>query len=208
MPSTLYDRERAVLEYTMQFIQRYGYAPTLREICEGVNVTSPATVCEHIYRLEKKGYVRRLPGTRRGIEILEKALKISGDQGTIEIPILGFIAAGQPIQPHTDPNAYLTVTNDMITGGKPAYILQVKGTSMIEDGILEDDYVLVQHQNEAQNGDLVVAVLPSGLATLKKIYFEQNRIRLQPANAEMTPIYTTEVKIQGKIIGVIRKYKA
>ncbi len=206
MPHVLFDREREVLEFIVQFIQRFGYAPTLREVCKGVGVTSPATVCEHIYKLEDKGFLKRIPGKRRGIEITERATKVAGSDGATEIPIMGFIAAGEPLQPHTDPNAYIMIANTMITNGKAAYILQVKGQSMKDDGIMEGDYVLVQHQAEAKSGDLVVAVLPSGFATLKRIFFEENRIRLQPANSEMSPIYTTEVKIQGKIIGVIRKY--
>lgn len=205
MPQVLFERERRVLEFIAQFIQRNGYAPTLVEICHGVGVRSPATVCEHIYNLEAKGFLRRYPGKTRGIEVLRDTVTASGT-GVVELPILGFIAAGQPIQPHTDPNAYLQVVPTMVPNGKPAYVLQIKGNSMIEDGIYDGDYVIVQHQPDAQNGDLVVAVLPSGFATLKRIYFEQNRIRLQPANPDMSPIFTTEVKIQGKIVGLIRKF--
>jgi repressor LexA len=94
----------------------------------------------------------------------------------------------------------------MISSSKSAYVLQVKGTSMIEDGIFDGDFVVVQHQQDAQNGDIVVALLPNGLATLKRIYFEKDRIKLMPANAAMTPIFTTHVKIQGKVVGLIRKY--
>ena len=207
MTHILFERERLVLEFITQYIQRFGYAPTLRDICSGVGVTAPATVCEHIYKLEDKGYLKRIPGKRRGIELLQPAMKASESHSVVEIPILGFIAAGQPLQPHTDPNAYLSVASTMLNNGKTTYALQVKGTSMIDDGIMDGDYVLVQHQSEAHNGDLVVAVLPSGFTTLKKIFFEQNRIRLQPANSEMSPIYTTEVKIQGKIVGLMRKYQ-
>ncbi len=207
MPQVLFERERRVLEFISQFIQRHGYAPTLQEICKGVGVRSPATVCEHIYKLEAKGFLKRLPGKVRGIEVLRE-INDSQTSGLsiIELPILGFIAAGQPIQPHTDPNAYLQVVPTMVPNGKAAYVLQVRGSSMVEDGIQDGDYVVVQHQPDAQNGDLVIAVLPSGFATLKKIYFEQNRIRLQPANPQMSPIYTTEVKIQGKVVGLIRKF--
>lgn len=207
MPQVLFERERRVLEYVAQFIQRHGYAPTLQEICNGVGVRSPATVCEHIYKLEDKGFLRRYPGKTRGIEVLRDSQQIAfSGSGIVELPILGFIAAGQPIQPHTDPNAYLQVAPTMIPPGKTAYILQVKGNSMVEDGIYDGDYVLVQHQGDAENGDLVVAILPSGFATLKRIFFEQNRIRLQPANPEMAPIFATEIKIQGKVVGLIRKF--
>jgi len=121
---------------------------------------------------------------------------------------LGFIAAGRPLEPYTDPNYYLSVAPGMIASGKAGYILQVKGSSMIDDGILDGDYVVVQHQQDAKNGDIVVALLPNGFVTLKRIYFEKDRIRLMPANSQMTPIFTTHVKIQGKVVGVIRKYQS
>lgn len=206
MPATLYDKEKEILEFLVQFIQRYGYAPTLQEICDAVGLASPATVHEHIYKLEDKGFLKRIPGKARGIELLPPASRVSGEEGTVEVPILGFIAAGKPIEPHTDPNAYLTLANSMLKTKNTVYVLQVKGNSLIEDGIRDGDYVLIEHRSEANNGDLVVAILPSGFATLKRIFFERDRIRLQPANSDMTPIYTTEVKIQGRVIGLIRQY--
>lgn len=206
MAPILYPRERQILEFVAQFIQRHGYAPTLKEIGEGVGLRSVATVHEHLSKLETKGYIKKIIGSKRGIEIIRDVVRFQmGDQG-IELPVLGFIAAGSPLEPHTDPNLYLQVAPWMVTKGKTAYVLQVKGESMIEEGILDGDYVVIQHQTDAQNGDIVVAVLSNGLATLKRIYFEQNRVRLEPANSKMTPIFATEVKIQGKVVGVIRKF--
>lgn len=208
MPAILYHKERQLLDFISQFIRRFGFAPTLQEMADGVGVKAIATVHEHLHNLEAKGYLKTTTGTVRGIELLGKRGKIDESEGEVapELPVLGFIAAGEPLEPHTDPNLYLSVAPSMISSGKPAYILQVKGESLIEEGILDGDYVVIQHQEDAQNGDIVVAVLRNGLATLKRIFFEDGRIKLEPANAQMSPIYVTEVKIQGKVVGVIRKY--
>jgi len=206
MPAILYPRERQLLDFITQFIQRYGYAPTLAEIGQAMGMNSPATVHEHIDRLRMKGYIKKLDGTARGLEVITDNYRSGPTEAAVELPVLGFIAAGSPLEPFTDPNFYISVAPNMISSAKPAYVLQVKGKSMIEDGILDGDYVVIQHQEEAQNGDIVVALLPNGFATLKRIYFEKDRIKLMPANAAMSPIYATHVKIQGKCVGLIRKF--
>lgn len=207
MPAILYTKERQLLDFVTQFIRRFGFAPTLQEMADGVGVKAPATVHEHLNNLSRKGYVKMTTGTKRGIQIVGKGVKLELDEEPApELPVLGFIAAGAPLEPHTDPNLYLSVAPSLAPKGKPAYILQVKGNSLVEEGILDGDYVVIQYQEEAKNGDLVVAVLRNGLATLKKIFFEEGRIKLEPANAQMSPIYVTEVKIQGKVVGVLRKY--
>lgn len=206
MPATLYNRERQLLEFITQFIQRYAYAPTLKEIGDALGMGSPATVHEHVDKLRQKGFIRKLDGTARGLEVVESYARASGGKSAIELPVLGFIAAGSPLEPYTDPNFYISVAPGMVAGNKPSYVLQVKGTSMIDDGIMDGDFVVVQHQQDAKNGDIVVALLPNGFATLKRIYFEKERIRLMPANAAMAPIFTTHVKIQGKVVGLIRKF--
>jgi repressor LexA len=124
----------------------------------------------------------------------------------MELPVLGLIAAGQPIEPYLDPNATLAVAPGMVSGNKRSFVLQVKGESMIEDGILDGDFVVVEQQEMAKNGDIVVALLENGFATLKRYFKEASRIRLEPANSRMVPIYATNVRIQGKVVGVIRKY--
>ncbi len=206
MPPILYPRERQVLEFITQFVQRYGFAPTLKEICEALSLSSVATVHEHIDHLRTKGYLKKIDGAVRGLELVPSKFKMGDKEGAVELPVLGYIAAGAPLEPYTDPNFYLKVAPGMVVPDKPAYILQVKGDSMIEEGILDGDYVVIQHQTDARNGDIVVALLPNGFATLKRIYFEKERIKLSPANSNMAPIFATHVKIQGKCVGVIRKF--
>lgn len=206
MTNILYQRERRVLEYIMQYIQRHGYAPTLIEIAKGVGVNAVSTIHEHLQKLQTKGFIKKTAGYERGIEVINDRIKNSENEAALELPVLGFIAAGSPLEPHTDPNYYISVPANIITNTKPGFILQVKGSSMIDEGILDGDFVVIQHQQEAQNGDIVVAILPNGLATLKRIKFEKDRIRLEPANSTMSPIYTTHVKIQGKVVAVFRKY--
>lgn len=206
MPAILYPRERQLLDFITQFIQRYGYAPTLKEIGGAVGMSSPATVHEHIERLRQKGFIKKLDGTSRGLEVIRENYRAGNPDTAIELPVLGYIAAGKPLEPYTDPNFYLSIAPGLLTNGKAGYVLQVKGSSMIEDGILDGDYVIIQHQQEAKNGDIVVALLPNGFVTLKRIYFEKDKIRLMPANSQMSPIFTTHVKIQGKVVGVVRKY--
>lgn len=207
MPATLYQRERALLDFITQFIQRYGYSPTLKEMGDAMGIGSPATVHEHVERLRNKGYIKKLDGTARGLEVIASQYRSGNTQAAVDLPVLGFIAAGAPLEPYSDPNYYISVAPDMIANNKPNYVLQVKGQSMIDDGILDGDFVVIQHQQEAQNGDIVVALLPSGFATLKRIYFEKDRIKLQPANSTMRPIFTTQVRIQGKVVGLIRKFR-
>jgi len=206
MPATLYPKERQLLEFISQFIQRFGYAPTLKEIGDAMGMSSPATVHEHVDRLRQKGFIKKLDGTARGMDVIRENYKAASHDIAIDLPVLGFIAAGSPLEPYTDPNFYIPVPPGMVTPTKACYVLQVKGSSMIDDGILDGDYVVIQHQQDAQNGDIVVALLPNGLTTLKRIYFEKERIKLMPANAQMSPIFTTHVKIQGKVVGLIRKF--
>jgi repressor LexA len=169
-------------------------------------MNSAATVHEHLNQLRIKGFIKKVDGAKRGIELANYDKVIADSKPTVELPVLGYIAAGAPLEPYTDPNYYISVAPNMVSANRPSYVLQVKGVSMIEDGILDGDYVVVQHQNDAKNGDIVVALLPNGLATLKRIYFEKERIKLMPANREMSPIYATHVKIQGKVVGLIRKF--
>lgn len=206
MAAVLYNRERRVLEFITQYIQRHGYAPTLSEIAESMGVNAVSTVHEHLTRLVQKGFIKKTAGFERGLEIVVNKVRFNESETAVELPVLGFIAAGAPLEPHTDPNFYIPVPAGLLSNKKPGFILQVKGSSMIDEGILDGDYVVIQHQQDAQNGDIVVAILPNGLATLKRIIFEKDRIRLEPANSSMSPIYTTHVKIQGRVVAVYRKY--
>lgn len=204
MPVTLYRKQKQTLDFIRQYIDKYGYSPTLGEIAEAIGVSSLATVHEHIGTLVRKGVIKRFDGAIRGIEVVDQ--NISRALSGIELPVLGYIAAGAPIMPYTDPDATIRVGPSMISGKKRSYVLQVKGDSMIEDGILDGDYVIIEEQESANDGDTVVALLENGLATLKRFFKEPDRIRLEPANASMDPIYATDIKIQGKCVGVIRRF--
>lgn len=209
MSAVLYDKERRVLEFLARFQQKFGYSPTLKEIALGVGLRSPATVHEHVAALIEKGYLRRLDGVKRTLEIVDTNMAkglIAGDEAVMELPLMGFIVAGAPLEPHPDTNATFRVAASMISGKQPAFVLQVKGNSMIEDGIFEDDYVVVEHTQEAQNGDIVIALIDNSLSTLKRFYKEGGRIVLKPANASMSPIYPKEVQVQGKVVGLVRKF--
>lgn len=208
MATIVYKRQKQILDYIEQNIEKYGYAPTLTEIAQYLGLSSLATVHEHLAVLEKKGLIRRYRGAVRGIEILDKIKEEAGKivASFIELPVLGFIACGAPIEPYNDPNATISVNANLVKAGDQSFVLQAKGDSMIDDGILNGDYVVVREQREANNGDIVVAVLRNGFATLKRYYREVNRIRLQPANSTMSPIYVTDVEIRGKVVEVIRKF--
>ena len=124
----------------------------------------------------------------------------------MEVPILGYIAAGAPIEPHTDPSASVSIPSTFVSGKKRTFVLQVKGESMIEEQIRDGDFVVIEQTESANNGDIVVALLDNGMATLKRFFKEATRIRLEPANATMSPIFVKNVRVQGKVVGLIRKY--
>jgi len=204
MPIILYKRQRQILDFIKQYIQKNGFAPSLTEIAGALGVSSLATVHEHLTAMAKKGVIKRFRGSVRGIELVDQLPEKSTN--AVELPILGFIAAGSPIEPYTDPNASISVAPGMLSGKKRSFVLQVKGNSMIEDGILDGDYVVIEQKETANNGDIVVAILENGFATLKRFFKEATRVRLEPANSQMSPIFAKDVKIQGKVVGVIRKY--
>lgn len=206
MAVTLYKRQRQIVDFIGQFIQKNGYSPTLSEIAGAIGVSSLATVHEHLQALIKKKIIRKYEGAVRGIELIEKHM--SEALASVELPIMGFIAAGQPIQPYTDPDATMRIAPSLVSGKKRAFVLQVKGTSMIDEGIFDRDWVVIEEEDllNVRDGDIVVALLENGLATLKRFFREKTRIRLEPANSTMSPIYATNVRIQGKLKAVIRKY--
>lgn len=209
MPGVLYRKEREVLEFLAQFQKQYGYSPTLTEISKATGHKSNSTVHTLIRALVEKGYVQKVDGNTRVLKIIdEKAAQgLLGQLPSIELPLMGFIAAGRPLEPHTDPNATFQVSASMISGKKTAYVLQVKGESMIEDGILDGDYVVIEKSDIASNGDIVVALVDDNLATLKRFYKEGEKVVLKPANSTMEPIYPNSLRIQGIAVGVVRKFK-
>ncbi len=193
------------MDFIFQYIQKFGYSPTLGEIKEALGVSSLSTVCEHLEVLERKGVIRRYKGAVRGIEVVGQKSSSVLERG-VELPLLGYIAAGQPIEPYEDSAATVFVPQKMVSAQKRSFVLQVKGDSMIEEGILDGDYIVVEETNDVRNGDVVVALLESGFATLKKFYRESRQVRLEPANSRMKPIYVKNVTIKGRAVGVIRTW--
>jgi repressor LexA len=205
-PVTLYKRQKQILDYISQYIQMNGTSPTLQEIADAMGLSSLATVHEHLQALVKKGVIRRFEGAVRGIEIIDE--RISSTLQGVELPLAGYIAAGEPIEAIENPLETVTVSPDLVSKIKRCFVLQVKGDSMIDEGIFDGDFVVIQKQDTAENGDIVIALIENTFATLKTFFKEKGRIRLQPANQTMDPIYVNpnEIAIQGKVTGVIRKY--
>ncbi|MCA9350048.1 transcriptional repressor LexA [Candidatus Saccharibacteria bacterium] len=205
MKVALTKKQRKVLDFINKFIEKNGYSPSFREIGRGLKLSSVATVAQHIRALEKKGMISKDNNAARSI------LPVEDDQlleSGIFLPIMGSIAAGTPIAAVADGSETLEVPSFMISGNNN-YVLRVKGQSMIEDGIFDGDYVVIKENQAPRDGEVVVALIDGGEVTLKRIYHEANRIRLQPANSTMEPIYVdkqTSLDIQGVVVGVIRKY--
>lgn len=189
-------RQQQVLELIAAHVKEHGRAPTVREIASAMGVKAVGTIQDHLRALMQKGYLERDPGVSRGLRLTE--LVPSPER----VPIVGRIAAGRPIEAISDLE-YLDVVQDLQLEG--AYLLRVKGESMIEDHIADGDFVVVQPQAHAQDGQIVVALLPDGEATLKRYYRERDHIRLQPANHTMEPLRVREVSIQGRVVAVIRR---
>jgi repressor LexA len=195
-----------VLDYVTQFIELHGYAPSYREIAANFNYGSVATVAEHVQSLVDKGMLHKSDNEARSIQLVEpEDMDMSRSMG---LPILGLVAAGQPIETMTGHAETLEVPAFMV-GRRNSYVLQVKGESMIADGINSGDFVVVQEKEVPSNGDMVIALINGGEATLKRYYKEKGHIRLQPSNPTMNPIIInpgTPIQIQGIVIGLIRKY--
>lgn len=208
MAAVLYKKERKILEYLAQFQSKFGYAPTLREIADATGHRSVSTIHVIIRGLVDKGYLKKVDGNNRVLEIQDENIRSTfmGIAPSVELPLMGYIAAGQPLEPHVDPNATFQVSASMLSGTKTAYVLQVKGESMIDDGIFDGDFVLIEKVNQAINGEIVVALVDGNLATLKRFYNEGGRIVLKPANTKMEPLYPKTLTIQGRVVGLVRKY--
>jgi repressor LexA len=202
MPLT--KRQKEILDYIDSFIAERGYAPSFEEIAESFGYSSLATVHEHLSNLERKGYIRKSYNESRSIELVRPGQ----GEPTLDLPLLGAVAAGLPIEAVPDSET-IAVPPDMVRRQKDNYVLRVEGNSMIEEQIRDGDYIVVQSQENAEDGEMVVALVGGDSATVKKLYREPgNRIRLQPANPTMSPIVVDarDVRIQGVVVGVIRKY--
>jgi repressor LexA len=208
MAEPLTKRQKEILDYVTQYIELHGYAPSYREIAEAFKLGSVATIAEHIETLVTKGLLQKQDNSARSLQLTKPADEEFERDNAVGLPILGLIAAGQPIETLEGHTETLEVPPFMV-GRKHSYVLQVKGQSMIDDGILDGDYVVVQEKEVPSNGEVVVALVNGSEATLKRYYKEKDHIRLQPANSTMDPIIIkpgTPIQIQGTVIGVIRKY--
>jgi repressor LexA len=201
MPLT--KRQREILEYLGTYAEGNGYAPNFEEIAEHFNYNSLATVHEHLSNLERKGYIKRNYNESRAIEILPSDVF----PRAVELPLMGTVAAGAPIEAmETDQS--VTVPENFVGRGSH-YVLRVKGTSMIDEQIRDGDYVVVQERKTADNGEMVIALIDGSAATVKRFFKERDgRVRLQPANEQLTPMYyrDSDLTIQGVVVGVLRRY--
>ena len=192
---TLTKKQKEVLDYVNLYINKKGISPTIEEIAKHFK-KAVGTIHEHLEGLKKKGFIKRKKSIR-DIEIVK-------DNGLINIPLIGVIAAGQPIEAIQTMNESVTIARSEINSNSKYYALKVAGNSMVDDGVFDGDTVIIREQHDADDGQMVVAIIDDNQATLKKIYKEKNRIRLQPANQTLLPFYRTEVEIRGKVIKIIR----
>ena len=202
MALTLTPRQKEILDFIRAYRQKRGLSPTQREICEEFGYSSFGTLQKHIKLLLEKGALVRDWNKRRSLVLAEEEKRA----GAVEIPLAGRIAAGQPIEP--EPEGETVAVPDVLTRKGQNYVLRVNGSSMIDDGIHDGDFVVVNKRERASNGEMVAALL-NGEATLKRFYREADgRIRLQPANERMSPIWVAEgdLKVQGVVVGLMRKY--
>ena len=197
-------KQKEILEYIKVQILERGYPPTVREICEAVHLKSTSSVHSHLETLEKNGYIRRDPTKPRAIEICDDSFQMVRTE-MISLPVVGNVAAGQPILAEENIESYFPIPAEFIPGGDPSFILKVRGDSMINAGINNGDQIFVQSCSTARNGDMVVALIDDS-ATVKTFYREKGHIRLQPENDNMDPIIVNDCKILGKVFGVFRIY--
>ena len=195
-------RQREILDFLNEFIQQHGYAPSLEEIGRRFSLSSLATVHKHLTNLQEKGFIRRAWNRSRSVEMVPN--KTGGR--AVELPLLGFVAAGAPIEAVVG-NETIAVPEDLV-GKRETYVLRVKGDSMIDEQIRDGDFVIVEDRRTADNGEMVIAMVNGSDVTLKKLYREQGRIRLQPANPAVQPIVVPadQVVVQGVVVGVMRRY--
>jgi len=203
-------RQHEIYDFIARFVAERGYSPSFEEIGEGTDLNSLATVHKHITNLEKKGLLKRDYNCSRSIDLLpprgalKKSLAVAASVGA-ELPLLGRIAAGRPVEALENPE---TISLADFTRSKEVFVLQVKGDSMQDEAILDGDYILVEKTSAVRNGEIVVALVDGTESTLKRIYKEGDKVRLQPSNAAMQPVIVpaAAVHVQGRVIGVLRKY--
>jgi repressor LexA len=201
-------RQQAILDFLAEFSARNGYPPSVREIGDAVGLSSPSTVHSHLNQLEAKGFIKRDPSSARALTLVDQsssdpASSISDPlRNVVVLPVVGRVAAGEPILAEQNIEETLTLPTQIV-GDSSSFLLTVRGESMIEAGIFDGDYVVVKEQPTANNGEIVVALIDDA-ATVKTFYREADRIRLQPENPSMDPIYVRDVTILGKVIALLR----
>ena len=195
-------RQREILDYLHDFIEQHGYAPSLEEVGRRFGLSSLATVHKHLTNLQEKGFIKRAWNRSRSVELVPKP---AGNR-VLELPLLGYVAAGAPIE--AVPSSESIAVPENFIGRKETYVLRVRGDSMIDEQIRDGDMVIVENRKTADNGEMVIALLRGSDVTLKKFYRDNGRVRLQPANPALQPIFVdaAQVKIQGVVVGVMRKY--
>jgi repressor LexA len=195
-------RQKEVMDFLSAFTQKNGYSPSYEEIAAGLGVNSLATVHKHVTNLQNKGLLQRAHNRSRSIDVLPVR---AGKKGSDRVPLMGRIAAGRPVEAIETAES---ISLGEIIGNREVFALEVQGDSMRDEHIVSGDYVLVERTRTAREGEIIVALIDGSEATLKRFYREGNVIRLQPSNAEMSPIYApaASVNIQGKVLGVLRKY--
>ena len=195
-------RQKEIFEFIKDYLMSHGIAPSVTEIGEAFSLGSLGTVHKHLKALENRGCIRRAKGHARAIEIVH-----GGESIAYDVPMLGLIAAGAPIEALEVPDS-LAIPEDMLGRGT-TFSLQVNGDSMIEDGIHDGDFIVVESRSDARDGEIVVALVEGSEATVKRLYREGDQVRLQPSNSSMEPIYVqaVDVEIRGVVIGLIRKYR-
>lgn len=199
-------KQKQVLEFIKQFYAEKKYPPSIRQICTAINLSSPATVHVHINHLVEKGYIKRSDNGNKAIELLVPNEYEQRDKDVVNVPLLGKVTAGSPIEAIEVPNEVFSLPAYLIPNKKEVFTLKVDGESMINKGIHSDDIVIVERQDTAKNGEIVVAMNENNEVTLKTFYKEKDHIRLQPENDYMEPIILKNVTILGKAIGLYRKF--
>ena len=198
-------KQEEILTFIKEYVVKYGYPPTIREIGATVGTSSPATVHVHLANIENKGFIKRQGTKNRAIEILVENEFAKAQNNVVEVPLLGKVTAGSPIEAIENPDDLFSLPSYLVPKNKNVFTLKVDGCSMIKAGILDGDIVIVERQTEAKNGEIVVAMNDENEVTLKTFYKEKNHFRLQPENDTMEPIILDNVTILGKAIGLYRK---
>lgn len=204
MPVILYERQRQILDFIVQYIQKNRFAPTLRDMADAMGLNSLATVHEHVQQLEKKGVLKITgKGKNRKIEVVDE--KLRGDEG-IRLPILGYVTNQDPIKPYDDPNAFFNASPSLVKVKRRAFALEVKGDGLLADAVLDKDILIMEEEAKVVDGDIVVALLEDNTAVLKKFFQEETRVRLESLRGRENPIYITKVRIQGRVQAIVRKF--